>query len=91
MAAYAAHPSTTTAARPAAPAAAQRPVPDDLVTFAEAVALLQPTGHPVADTTLRRWIREAGSHVYGSRVSWTDVVRVHRDRTAVKLRASAAW
>lgn len=73
---------------------------EDPVTYREASALLDDTGHPASPGTVARWIREAnaaGANIpveregRTDRVSWTAVVRLHRDRTAVKLRASAAW
>lgn len=67
----------------------------DPVTYQEASALLKPTGHPAPEGTLRRWVRaegldtmRVGKRIY---VSWSAILRVHRDRTAVKLRASSNW
>lgn len=74
---------------------------EDPVTYQEASALLKPTGHPASAQTVARWVREANRIeedtipvVRSGRtdyVSWTLVVREHARRTAVKLRASAAW
>ncbi|MGW0948473.1 hypothetical protein ACWD4O_38785 [Streptomyces sp. NPDC002623] len=68
---------------------------DDPVTYEEASALLAQTDHKAPVNTLRRWVQEAdlktvkcGRRVY---VSWSDILEVHRDRTAVKLRASSNW
>lgn len=79
------------------------PIPteiEDPVTYKEASALLKPTGHPASWQTIARWVREANQEQETIRVvrsgrtdyvSWTLVAREHRRRTAVKLRASAAW
>ena len=81
------------------------PLPDaarieDPVSYKEASALLADTGHPASSQTIARWVREAnqltevipvmrsGKTDY---VSWTLVMREHKQRTAAKLRASAAW
>jgi hypothetical protein len=68
---------------------------DDPVTYEEASALLAQTGHRAPVNTLRRWVKEAGlATVKSGRavyVSWTDILEIHRDRTAVKLRASSNW
>lgn len=73
---------------------------EDPVTYKEASALLKPTGHPASSQTVARWVREANQleetiPVVRSRgtdyVSWTLVLREHRRRTAVRLRASSNW
>ncbi|MCI3279173.1 hypothetical protein [Streptomyces cylindrosporus] len=73
---------------------------EDPVTYKEASALLADTGHPASPGTVARWVKEArqaGQDIPVTRsgrtdqVSWSIVARLHRDRTAVKLRASAAW
>jgi transposase-like protein len=73
---------------------------EDAVTYREASALLKDTGHPASPGTIARWVREAnaaGANITversgrPDRVSWTAVARLHRDRTAVKLRASSNW
>lgn len=73
---------------------------EDPVTYKEASALLAPTGHPASPGTIARWVREANALeetipvVRSGRtdyVSWSLVLRQHRDRTAVKLRASSNW
>jgi hypothetical protein len=73
---------------------------EDAVTYREAAALLEDTGHSATPGTIARWIREAnaaGANIIversnrTDRVSWTAVARLHRDRTAVKLRASSNW
>ena len=67
----------------------------DGVTYEEASALLDRTGHPASPTTLRRWAKEdrlttekVGRKVY---VSWSDLQEAHFKRTAAKLRASSNW
>ncbi|GHB15240.1 hypothetical protein GCM10018777_55630 [Streptomyces albogriseolus] len=67
----------------------------DPVTFEEASALFDPTGHPASPTTLRRWVKEdklttekVGRKVY---VSWSDLLEAHLKRTAARLRASSNW
>jgi hypothetical protein len=77
------------------------PIPaeiEDPVTYKEASALLARTRHPAAPGTIARWVKEAneaGQHIPVERmrrtdyVSWTQVLRLHRDRTAAKLRAAA--
>ena len=79
------------------------PIPteiEDPVTYKEASALLKPTGHPASPQTIARWVREANQVEETIRVvrsgrtdyvSWSLVLRMHRDRTAVKLRASSNW
>lgn len=70
---------------------------EDPVTYEEAIALLARTGHPVSDSTLRRYVRE--DKLITTRtgrkakvcVSWTDILEAHRRRTAAKLRASSDW
>lgn len=68
---------------------------EDPVTYEEASALLEQTGHKAPVNTLRRWVKEAGlDTVKADRkvyVSWSDILEVHRDRTAAKLRASSNW
>jgi hypothetical protein len=73
---------------------------EDPVSYKEASALLARTGHPAPEGTVARWVREAnaveetvpvvrvGRKDY---VSYTAVLELHRDRTAVKLRASSNW
>jgi len=67
----------------------------DGVTYEEASALLDRTGHPASPTTLRRWVKEdrlttekVGRIVY---VSWSDLLEAHLKRAAVRLRASSNW
>jgi hypothetical protein len=68
---------------------------DDPVTYEEASALLAETGHKAPVNTLRRWVQEAGLQTVkvGRKVyvSWSDILEIHRDRTAVKLRCSSNW
>jgi len=68
---------------------------NDPVTYEEASALLARTGHKAPVNTLRRWTQEAGLDTVKSGrkvyVSWSAILRVHRDRTAAKLRASSNW
>ncbi|WP_141744030.1 excisionase, partial [Streptomyces sp. EN23] len=73
---------------------------EDPVSYKEASALLARTGHPASKETVARWVREANAGeetvpvVKAGRtdyVSWTAVLELHRDRTAVKLRASSNW
>ena len=74
---------------------------EDPGSHKEASALLKPTGHPASHQTIARWVREANQTTPDSipvvkvgrtdYVSWTLISREHRRRTAVKLRASAAW
>jgi hypothetical protein len=73
---------------------------EDPVTYEEASAMLARTGHKASVTTIGRWIAQAnaveeavpvvrvGRKDY---VSWTAILELHRDRTAVKLRASSNW
>lgn len=68
---------------------------EDPVTYKEAVALFERTGHKAAETTLRRYVEEdelttvrVGRTIYAS---WTDLLEAHFKRTAVKLRASSNW
>ena len=63
----------------------------DGVTYEEASALLAATGHPAAPRTIADWglpTERRGRRHY---VSWTAVQCAHRDRTAVRLRASSDW
>ena len=68
---------------------------EDGVTFEEASALLDRTGHKAPESTLRRWVKEAGfeTEKVGRKVyvSWSDILEIHRDKTAVKLRTSSNW
>lgn len=78
---------------------------EDPVTYEGASALLKRTGHPASPRTIARWVSQANdtrlnpgaARIAVERVgktdyvSWTLVLREHRRRTAVKLRASAAW
>lgn len=73
---------------------------EDPVTYREASALLARTGHPAARGTIARWVAEANAEketipvvrVRGTDyVSWSAILEEHGRRTAVKLRASAAW
>lgn len=57
----------------------------DAITVEEALLLLEPTGYPVSESTLQRWLVRAG--VPRERVgkayyySMTDVLEIHRDMT----------
>ncbi|MEU5043229.1 hypothetical protein [Streptomyces griseorubiginosus] len=76
------------------------PQPDrieDPVTYEEAACLFARTEHPAPVSTLRRYVREDGlaTERVGPkrvvRVSWSDLLEAHRERTAAKLRASSDW
>ena len=74
------------------------PHPDEIadpVTYQVASTWFAQAGHPADVETIRRWAREAGLQTVrvGRKhyVSWTDIQEIHRDRTAVKLRASSNW
>lgn len=60
--------------------------PDDMVSLAEASALLRETGHPASVTTLTRWLRDAGTPLVrrgrAHQVSFSDVLVVHAARVA---------
>ena len=70
------------------------PIPteiEDPVTYKEASALFAQTGHPAAPGTIARWVKEAieaGQTIpvervrRTDRVSWSMLLRLHRDRTA---------
>ncbi|WP_030756439.1 hypothetical protein [Streptomyces sp. NRRL F-5135] len=55
----------------------------DFVTLDECVALLEETGHPKGQTTVRRWIKKhrlETDRVGGlTAVSWTQIQQIHRD------------
>ncbi|GGS96774.1 hypothetical protein [Streptomyces violaceus] len=74
------------------------PLPDEIedpVSYKEASALLARTGHKVDPETIRRWVREGKLETVRKRrtdyASWTDILDVHFERTAAKLRASSNW
>lgn len=74
------------------------PLPDaieDPVSYREASALFAKTGHKAEPETIRRWVKEEQLETVRMRrtdyVSWSAIQEVHRDRTAVKLRASSNW
>lgn len=68
---------------------------EDPVTYKEAVALFARTGHKASESTVRNYVRDAGiTPVFVGKtayVSWSDLLQVHFERTAVKLRASSNW
>lgn len=68
---------------------------EDPVSYEEASALFARTGHGVSVETIRRWVKEERLKTVRVRranyVSWSAIQEVHRDRTAVKLRASSNW
>ncbi len=53
----------------------------DPVTITEALALFSETGHPVKETNLRRWVKEAGlKSVRRGRTVWysdSDLLELH--------------
>ena len=76
------------------------PLPDedeiaDPVTYQVASTWFAQAGHPASVETIRRWVREEKLGKVRIRrtdyVSWSDLLEVHRDRTAAKLRASSNW
>lgn len=70
---------------------------EDPVTYEEASALLERTGHPAPVSTLRRYVRddELPTIRRGPKgqvcVSWSDILDAHFKRTAVRLRTSSNW
>jgi hypothetical protein len=77
---------------------------EDPVTYEEASVLLARTGHKASAGTVARWVAQANSVGADEEdavlvvrvgrkdyVSYTAVLEMHRDRTAVKLRASSNW
>jgi hypothetical protein len=68
---------------------------EDPVTYEEASALFDRTGHPAHVNTLRRYVKEDGiaTERRGRAVcvSWTALLVAHRRRTAAKLRCSSNW
>jgi hypothetical protein len=59
-------------------------VANDLERLDDILDLLEQTGHPVAKTTLRNWIRKNGLYTERNSkgevlVSFTDVLLIHRD------------
>ncbi|MFF6844694.1 hypothetical protein ACFY8X_38890 [Streptomyces tanashiensis] len=58
----------------------------DLVTYKEAKRLFAQTGHPVSETTLRRWVKELeldASKLFGVvYVSYSDLLVAHGDWVA---------
>jgi hypothetical protein len=78
---------------------------EDPVSYKEASALLAPTGHPASPGTVARWFAQANQAASVGQgkpltvvrvgktdyVSWSDVLKEHARRTAVKLRASSNW
>lgn len=57
------------------------PAANDWVTIKEAVALLEKTGHPVSEPTIRRWIAEEELPLKrvgrGDQVSYSDILMSH--------------
>jgi len=68
---------------------------EDPVTYKEAAALFDRTGHPAPVNTLRRWVEEDGiaTERRGRAVcvSWTALIEAHLRRTGAKLRCSSNW
>ncbi|MCX4885943.1 hypothetical protein [Streptomyces sp. NBC_00847] len=73
---------------------------EDPVTYEEASALLARTGHKASAGTVARWVAQANAAEESilvvrvgrkDYVSYTAVLELHRDRTAVKLRVSSNW
>ncbi|MFF8840549.1 hypothetical protein [Streptomyces sp. NPDC015130] len=58
----------------------------DLVTYKEATKLFAQTGHPVSETTIRRWVKERkldAPTVFGIvYVSYSDLLVAHGDWVA---------
>lgn len=74
------------------------PLPEEIedpVTYQVASTWFAQAGHKASVETIRRWVREEGLETVRVRrtdyVSWSDLLEVHRDRTAVKLRVSSNW
>ncbi|MFM9373320.1 hypothetical protein [Streptomyces sp. Da 82-17] len=65
------------------PSVAVGPISDP-VTIKESVALFAETGHPVSESTLRRWIKRAGLlGVRSAGETWysdSEILELHRDR-----------
>ncbi|MFD8626644.1 hypothetical protein ACFV4E_22635 [Streptomyces hygroscopicus] len=65
-------------------------IPDDLVTYREASALLRDTPHPAAPTKIGKWVRMYRIRIWSAgigtahRVSFTDVLEAQRDE-AIRL------
>ena len=69
---------------------------EDPVTYEEASALFDRTGHPAPVNTLRRWVKQdqlATEHRRGQpvHVSWSALLEAHRRRIGARLRCSSNW
>jgi hypothetical protein len=63
--------------------AAPQSIPDDMMPIKAIVALLQDTGYPASETTIRRWITDLDLQTIRSGrkdlVSYTDILIAQRD------------
>ncbi|MEW2402214.1 hypothetical protein [Streptomyces sp. NPDC046862] len=74
----------------AQPAPAGEPLPNDLVTYEEAVEMFRECPYPTSVSTLKRLVRAARHRVTtyrrpGSKAAWvsyTDLMELHRDWAA---------